>query len=122
MNAMFAALTAVTALAAAPALAQPPQGVTLAQFQARRLARVMKADTDHDGRISLAEWMAAHAKGPGDPARQFERLDADHDGFVTPAEIQPMLAKRFARLDANHDGVLSPDEIAAARTARGNEG
>ena len=36
-------------------------------------------------------------------------LDADHDGFVTVAEIDAASAARFARMDANHDGVVTPD-------------
>ena len=50
--------------AAAPAdgssAAPPAEGgsMTLAQFQARNAARMMAADTDGDGRISLAEWTA----------------------------------------------------------------
>ncbi len=39
--------------------------VTLAQFQMRQRNRLMKADTDHDGRISLAEWTAWQEAHPG---------------------------------------------------------
>ena len=39
------------------------------------------ADTDHDGKISLAE-----AKASAD--RKFEAADANHDGTVTPEERQ----------------------------------
>ena len=99
---------------------------TLAEFQARYRERLMRADADHDGRVSLAEWTAAHpprdggegyggGRGWGDPARQFQMLDADHDGFVTPAEIDAVSAARFTRMDANHDGVLTPDERMAMR-------
>lgn len=93
-----------------------PQAVSLAQFQMRQRRRMMKADTDHDGRISLAEWTAwreAHPGphgGHGDPARQFSRLDLNHDGYITPDEIDAMSARRFARMDANHDGTVTPDE------------
>ena len=104
---------------------------TLAEFQARYRERVMRADADHDGRISLAEWTAAHpprdggeggGRGWGDPSRQFQMLDADHDGFVTPAEIDASSAARFARMDANHDGVLTPDERMAMRHGGGRRG
>jgi hypothetical protein len=103
---------------------------TLAEFQARYRERLMRADTDGDGRISLAEWTAAHpprdgGEGPrGDPAAQFQRLDTNHDGYLEPAEIDAMSAERFARMDANHDGVLTPDERRAMWRGggRGGEG
>ena len=106
---------------------------TLAEFQARYRERLMRADADGDGRITLAEWTAAHpprdggegyggGRGWGDPARQFQMLDADHDGFVTPAEIDASSAARFTRMDANHDGVLTPDERMAMRHGGGRRG
>ncbi len=153
---------AVILAPAAPSLAQPGSadgpppaygqggaagqgggGVTLAEFQARYRARLMRADTDHDGRISLSEFMAARERqdqgqGSGDgqgsaegqggqgrnPTRQFQILDSNRDGYVTPAEIDAVSAQRFARMDANHDGVLTPEERAASRGRRsyGGEG
>ena len=38
-------------------------------------------DTDHDGRISKAEWMAFQEK-------QFKRLDKNGDGFITKDEVR----------------------------------
>lgn len=99
--------------------------MTLAEFQMRQRNRLMKADTDHDGRISLAEWTAWHQAHPGpnggrgDPGRMFARLDMNHDGYITPDEIDAMSAKRFAHMDANHDGVVTPDERAALHGGEG---
>ena len=92
--------------------------MTLADFQARYRDRLMRADTDHDGRISQAEFMAAHqpgGQGRGNPIHQFEMLDSNHDGYVTPPEIDAVSAARFARMDANHDGVVTPEERMATR-------
>ena len=91
-------------------------GVGLADFQARRRARLMRADTDHDGRVSLAEWGALRSAHPGagggqgDPARMFQRLDTNHDGYLTSDEIDAFTARRFDRADADHDGRLTPEE------------
>ncbi len=109
--------------------------MTLADYQARSRERVMRADTDHDGRVSLAEWNAYQADRSGgadhgggrwrgggfggDPAGQFQMMDANHDGYVTPAEVDAMSAERFARMDANHDGVVTPDERRALRGGGG---
>ena len=76
-------------------------------------------DTNHDGRISAAEY-AAWAKA------QFAEMDANHDGFVTQDEMHDHMkarmeamkkernAKMFERMDANHDGTISRDEFDAA--------
>ena len=40
-------------------------------------------DSDKDGRISRAEFAAAHK----DKAAEFDGIDADHDGYITQAEM-----------------------------------
>ena len=57
----------------------------------------------------------------------FARLDANHDGRVTPDEARAMREQRraqrqtrmFERLDANHDGNISRDEFSQAHAMRG---
>lgn len=99
------------AASAAPAFAAPGD-MTIDQFRASRRATIMRADADHDGRISAAEWSAAR-KGRG--AAMFSRLDANGDGYLDGGELDALLDRRFRRLDANGDGVLSAQEAAAGR-------
>ncbi|WP_343221511.1 acid-shock protein [Mesorhizobium silamurunense] len=104
-----------------PAAAKP--GTTLEKFEARREKAFMRADTDGDGKVSLAEWTAfqTERKAKGDPARSFARMDANTDGFVDKAELDAFLAKRFARLDKNGDGMLGVDERPGHKTAPNQE-
>jgi Ca2+-binding EF-hand superfamily protein len=51
---------------------------------ARSIAYFNAADTDHDGRISLAEAVAS-------VRREFDLQDSNHDGVVTPAERMAFL-------------------------------
>jgi hypothetical protein len=78
-------------------------------FQERFRRRVMEADTNHDGRISLAEWLAWRAQSPrppaGDPTRAFQRMDLNHDGFLTPDEIDAAAAKMYQRREARSGGM-----------------
>ena len=78
-----------------------------------------RMDTDRDRRVSLAEfqsWMGY----------AFERMDVDHDGIVSPAELpggrgkaislaehRAALAVTFGKQDRNHDGMLDARELAA---------
>ncbi|MGT2465561.1 acid-shock protein [Mesorhizobium sp.] len=119
-----------TAPAAAPAQSTPDTAaaaksdqtksdLTLEKFEARRGKAFMGADTDNDGKVSLAEWTAfqTERKAKGDPAKSFARMDSNKDGFVDKGELDAFLAKRFAKLDKNGDGVLSADERPGHKTA-----
>ena len=111
--------------------ASPATGTSFDQFAAKAREHLMAMDTDHDGKISKAEF-AARAESMGgmramrhhdgdqaaaggaakhrDPSKMFDRLDTNHDGYLDATEMNAMLARRFARMDANHDGILTPDE------------
>jgi Ca2+-binding EF-hand superfamily protein len=43
----------------------------------------------------------------------FNQADRNHDGVLTPAEMQADAERFFATLDSDHDGEIGPDEIAA---------
>ena len=43
----------------------------------------------------------------------WDRMDANHDGFVDRSEAGPRLLDHFDALDADHDGKLSRDEVKA---------
>jgi Ca2+-binding EF-hand superfamily protein len=70
----------------------------------------MRMDTDHDGRVTLAEWVAWHQTHPGrngrqgDPARAFERIDVNHAGYITPDEMAAFAARRYARMEGGGPG------------------
>ncbi|RWD97487.1 acid-shock protein [Mesorhizobium sp.] len=124
-----AAQTTTPTPAAAPAQPAPSTtatakpGVTLEKFEARREKAFMAADTDGDGKVSLAEWTAFQEKrkAKGDPAKAFARMDANKDRFVDKSELDAFLAKRFARLDKNGDGMLGADERPGHKTAPNQE-
>jgi Ca2+-binding EF-hand superfamily protein len=119
------AQTTTPTSAPAPTQATPATktGITLEQFEARREKAFMRADTDNDGKVSLAEWTAfqTERKAKGDPAKSFTRMDANKDGFVDKTELDAFLAKRFAKLDKNSDGMLGADERPGHKTAPNQE-
>ena len=105
----LAALAAGVSLAAAVAHAAP--AASPGDFEARHLARMMTADTNHDGRISLDEWLKWRASRPakqgghgGDPNKAFERMDANHDGYLSADEIKAAAAKAYERRQAKGGG------------------
>jgi hypothetical protein len=87
----------------------------LAQDTAAGLFRNM--DSNSDGRISEAEYVAYMSQG-------FYRRDLNHDGVLEPEELpgghgkpvtlqawQDNLRREFHRLDRHHHGYLSPQEL-----------
>ena len=73
-----------------------------------RMMHKKALDTDKDGSISQAEFMAG-------PSPFFDRMDTNKDGTISVAEHAAMKQKHFARMDVNGDGVLSPDDRKAMR-------
>jgi hypothetical protein len=59
----------------------------------------------------------------GVSAREFSRLDKDHDGYLSKDEVKlhPVLRSRFASLDKDHDGKLSQSEVSGSTTASTSE-
>jgi Ca2+-binding EF-hand superfamily protein len=85
---------------------------------------LMRADANGDGKVSKEELAAAHDKKAGE---WFAKTDTNHDGYLTPDEIQQSREtrqqrrgdgrahreERFKETDANNDGQLSLDEVQA---------
>lgn len=79
---------------------------------ASALDRIMQADTNNDGQVTKAEFIAHRAQ-------QFARMDRNSDGFITMDDVPRLMAGRFQprlqmlqqQFDANHDGKVSRDEF-----------
>jgi len=86
----------------------PP--MSQAAFVERRVSQLMRADTNHTGRISLDEWMAFRQGKPGaDRAReQFERLDTNRHGFLTRDDFATLAAREYVHRMASYAGAAPP--------------
>ena len=95
-------------LAACPVHAQDSRADYLRRF-----------DSNADGRVSEAEYVAYMSRG-------FERLDLNHDGVLEAGELpggrgkpitlrayQANLRRQFHRLDGHHHGYLNARELTA---------
>ena len=105
----------IVALAAATA----PRAAGAANNPSPESVYFSRADTDGDGKLSLAEfqdWMSY----------AFKRMDANHDDVLDPHEQglpnarqltgdehRARLAAQFNKQDKNHDGMLSQREFLA---------
>ena len=85
-------------------------------------ARMQRADTDRDGRISRAEAQAAQAQHAG----RFDELDVNKDGYLDRADRQARMAQRrgecFTKADTDRNGQLSRAEFENAHCGGGVAG
>lgn len=59
----------------------------------------------------MGEPFRAHSTSDDTLANWFAKADANHDGLLTPGEMQADADRFFATLDADHDGEIGPEEI-----------
>lgn len=123
---LFGASAALTALIAAPTLAQSPPQAQAAQPIARAVfisnmdSEFRKMDADKDGRVTAIEMQQfRHAvsvtQGQERNRRLFAQLDADRNGQISPAEFArmvvpvsaPNVAPQMARFDLDRDKAIS---------------
>ena len=103
--------------------------VSAKEYADSRRTALMRADHDRDGRISAQEWkhaaeiertelQEAGVEGANRVGKGgwFQAIDADKDGFVTPAEIDQVSAARFPKMDLDGDGFV--DRIEAEKAGR----
>lgn len=126
LMALLAASVTATAATDGPAGAREPlveridanrDGVLArAEIEAFVRERVQAADRDGDGAFSVEELRAVREQRRAARAqRRLARLDADHDGRVSVAEIAERRTALMMRFDHDGDGAISPGERESAR-------
>jgi Ca2+-binding EF-hand superfamily protein len=95
MKSLIAAVVCLSLSHTVPALAQQqPDSARIAQLKAQMVERFRQADANSDGRVTKAE---AAGKMPRLHAN-FEAVDGDRNGYVTPeeivAQVQSLAAQR----------------------------
>lgn len=121
--------------------------VTLDELRAFVATRFANVDANKDDAVSFeevkeavakrrAEWRGRNRSEPRpaatDDARQtwqieamaarFRALDANGDGKVTMAELDPAIGAAFRAMDADSDGAITADEFRSMRGMRGMPG
>ena len=99
--------------------------IAKSELPERMAERVMAADLDADGFVTLEELKKAEEKRREEQARRMlERMDTNKDGKLSGDEIPERGRERMMRLDTNKDGELTLAELMAPRTRQtgGDEG
>jgi hypothetical protein len=85
---------------------------------ARSFASIEGAHAGSIGYIGYGDW-ALKWLGDANALPSPFSVDADNDNRITPAELQAALARVFDRLDKDHDGVLTRAELLTIRANPG---
>ncbi|GAA0330069.1 EF-hand domain-containing protein [Sphingomonas oligophenolica] len=84
--------------------------ISRAEFMAQADARFARMDKNGDGVITADEMGRMAGRGPGGGLMA---ADTNHDGKISRAEFAAQAAAHFAKLDANGDGQISGEEMKA---------
>jgi hypothetical protein len=90
-----------------------------AEFNATRAAHFAAMDANHDGSLSGAELPqmrppAGAAAGQTQTVAHHFSADTNNDGAISSAEFDAQASGIFGRLDADHDGAITPAEMEQA--------
>ncbi|AWC24905.1 acid-shock protein [Aminobacter sp. P9b] len=87
--------------------------VTFEEFTAAMNERLVDADGNADGKITVAEVadQIQRMRAERMAERLIKRFDANGDGELTKAEIESRQKKMFAMMDRNDDGKIVKDEM-----------
>lgn len=96
--------------------------VTKEELPERLAERLLAADLDKDGSLTLDELRQAGEKERVEQAkRTMERLDVNKDGKITRDEIPERMLPRLAGVDADQDGGITLTELSAPPPPRPEE-
>ena len=89
--------------------------ISKAEYIATRGSHFAEMDRNKDGVLSKDDWAGEDERGGRRMERMIAQADFDKDGKVTREEFDKSPAPLFDRLDTNKDGFVDKDEIATAR-------
>jgi Ca2+-binding EF-hand superfamily protein len=86
----------------------------VAEAQARNRALFEQLDTDRNGQLSPGEFAKVNAASPAaNAAPMLGREDGNRDGQISMIEHRTATLANFDRLDTDKDGIVTPAEMKA---------
>jgi hypothetical protein len=106
INKIAAVIATFTVFGFAQAHADDANTKPAATSHPDRMSHMMKADTNHDGKISWDEFRAASEKRSDE---LFKRMDTNGDGFIDEAEKHAAFEKMREHRKEWHEKHMAPD-------------
>jgi Ca2+-binding EF-hand superfamily protein len=94
------------------------RAVSVVKAQAKNRELFARLDADHSGQLSAAEFGRLASPAPIDAAPMLSRMDLNRDQSLTLVEYRTATLSNFDRLDADKNGVVTPAEMKAGGVGR----
>jgi hypothetical protein len=92
--------------------------ITRAEFDHARAARFAQMDANHDGSLQASERPQWGERQPANASSGARRGDPNGDGVISRAEYDVQAGRMFDRMDADHNGSISAAELQAMAARR----
>jgi Ca2+-binding EF-hand superfamily protein len=94
------------------------RAVSMVKAQARNRQMFARLDTDRNGQLSAAEFARLAAPAPANAAPVLNHMDLNRDQSLTLVEYRTSTLSNFDRMDADKDGIVTPAEMKAGGVGR----
>jgi hypothetical protein len=94
------------------------RAVSVLKAQARNRQLFARLDADRNGQLTAAEFARLAAPAPVNAAPVLTRMDLNRDQSITLIEYRTGTLANFDRMDADKDGIVTPAEMKTAGVGR----
>jgi Ca2+-binding EF-hand superfamily protein len=94
------------------------RAVSMVKAQAKNRQLFARLDADRNGQLSAAEFSRLASPAPVNAAPMMTRMDLNRDKSLTLVEYRTATLSNFDRLDADKNGIVTPAEMQAGGAGR----
>jgi len=94
------------------------RAVSVLKAQTKNRQLFARLDADRNGQLSAAEFSRLASPGRVDAAPMLARMDLNRDQSITLVEYRTATLSNFDRMDADKNGIVTPAEMKAAGVGR----
>jgi len=94
------------------------RAVSVVKAQAKNRQLFARLDANHDGQLSAAEFSQLASPAPPNAAPILSHMDLNRDQSITLVEYRTATLANFDRMDADKNGIVTPAEMKAAGIGR----
>jgi hypothetical protein len=94
------------------------RAVSVLKAQAKNRQLFARLDADRNGQLSAAEFSRLASPAPVNAAPMLSRMDLNRDQSLTLVEYRTATLANFDRMDADKNGIVTPTEMKAGGVGR----
>lgn len=94
------------------------RAVSVVKAQAKNRQLFARLDADHNGQLSAAEFSRLASPAPVNATPMLSRMDLNRDQALTLVEYRTATLSNFDRMDADKNGIVTPAEMKAGGVGR----